>query len=496
MSAAYYRIAAVIKRSSEDKFLLVRQASPPAPEEDHHRPYLDSHLWDLPSAPLNFLEEGDRVSDLIIQQGDSLHEKFDFGKFDIDSALGQVASQIGRVPAICGSWSVLKYVEEPDFGPDSPVKTLFILGHLLQEDEEFPDSCMWASKDSVANMHLDSRPSGGRIGLFTIIGLLHGSDGFRNWQLPHILLSQEYPLGIIVIPMRSRTQKPFYSTNLVIILTDGEASESEDPAIFKYGDALLVDPGCSTHCHYELEDLVMALPKKLIVFLTHHHYDHIDGLSVINKCNPDAILLAHENTLNRIGKGTWSHQLLVISGGEKINIGNNKLEAVFAPGHTDGHIALLHLNTNALIVGDHCVGAFGFSYGSAVLDITSGGNMKDYFQTTYKFLELSPSVLIPMHGRINLWPRQMLCRYLKHRRDREQEILKAIKNGAETLYDIVANVYANVDIKLWFAASSNVRLHVEHLAYQDVLPKDFSLLDFNRSYDSFIKKISTPSNEK
>ncbi|KAK8938105.1 hypothetical protein KSP40_PGU021025 [Platanthera guangdongensis] len=137
MSAAYYRIAAVIKRSSDDKFLLVCQASPPALQEDHHRLYLDSHLWDLPSAPLNFLEEGDRVSDLIIQQDDSLHEKFDFGKFDVDSALGQVASQIGRVPAICGSWSVFKYVEEPDFGPDSPVKTLFILGHLVQEDEEF-----------------------------------------------------------------------------------------------------------------------------------------------------------------------------------------------------------------------------------------------------------------------------------------------------------------------------------------------------------------------
>lgn len=49
--------------------------------------------------------------------------------------------------------------------------------------------------------------------------------------------------------------------------------------------------------------------------------------------------------------------------------------------------------------------------------------------------------------------------------------MKAIEDGAETLFDIVANVYSNVDRSLWFHAASNVRLHVDHLAYQDKLPK-------------------------
>lgn len=142
-------------------------------------------------------------------------------------------------------------------------------------------------------------------------------------------------------------------------------------------------------------------------------------------------------------------------------------------GHTDGHLSLLHVSTNSLIVGDHCVG-----HGSAVLDVTSGGNMKDYFQTTYRFMELSPHALIPMHGRINLWPKRMLCGYLKHRRDRESLVMAAIESGAETLYDIVSKVYADVDTKLWLAASFNVRVHVAHLAYQEKLPKDFSMKNF------------------
>ena len=49
--------------------------------------------------------------------------------------------------------------------------------------------------------------------------------------------------------------------------------------------------------------------------------------------------------------------------------------------------------------------------------------------------------------------------------------MNAIENGAETLFDIVANVYYKVDRSLWVPAASNVRLHVDHLAQLDKLPK-------------------------
>lgn len=49
--------------------------------------------------------------------------------------------------------------------------------------------------------------------------------------------------------------------------------------------------------------------------------------------------------------------------------------------------------------------------------------------------------------------------------------MRAIENGARTLFDIVANVYSDVDRRLWIPAASNVRLHVDNLAQQDKLPK-------------------------
>ncbi|XP_050246674.1 uncharacterized protein LOC126694452 [Quercus robur] len=71
----------------------------------------------------------------------------------------------------------------------------------------------------------------------------------------------------------------------------------------------------------------------------------------------------------------------------------------------------------------------------------------------------------------------------RNRRSRETSIWKAIENGAETLFDIVAEVYSGFDRSVWIPAASNVRLHVKHLAEQDKLPKiqAFSIQKFQKT---------------
>lgn len=59
----------------------------------------------------------------------------------------------------------------------------------------------------------------------------------------------------------------------------------------------------------------------------------------------------------------------------------------------------------------------------------------------------------------------------RNRRSREANIVKVIEGGAKSLFDIIAYVYSDVDRRVWIAASSNVRLHVDHLAQQHKLPK-------------------------
>ncbi|CAL5210022.1 unnamed protein product [Lathyrus oleraceus] len=473
---ATHKLALIIQNpSNENEFLLVKQSRPPKFNDEEYDSFLDSDLWDLPSVQLNPLQQQSEPS-VEVEISESHSEEFDFGDFDIRSALNEVFGQLGFGTVEGGEWKFHKYMKEAAFGPGLPVNTVFIVGKLVDEAKDLSDTYKWMSIQSCFNWLLEVIPHGDRVGPLIVVGLINDSSVSANWKVPPAINYQEYPTGVILIPMGSRTAKPFQTTNLVVFAPENVPNASKDNKYIASGDALIVDPGCLSEFHGELKKIVTALPRRLVVFVTHHHPDHVDGLSVIQKCNPDAILLAHENTMRHISRDDWSLSYTSVFGDENICIGGQKLKVIFAPGHTDGHMALLHVNTHSLIVGDHCVGQ-----GSALLDISGGGNMSEYFQTTYKFLELSPHILIPMHGRVNVWPKHMLCEYLKNRRSREANILKAIEGGAKTLFDIVAYVYSNVDRRAWIAASSNVRLHVDHLAQQHKLPKDFSIRNFKNT---------------
>ncbi|KAF9674067.1 hypothetical protein SADUNF_Sadunf10G0089300 [Salix dunnii] len=466
---ATYNLALILGNPSNDaEFILAKQTSPPELGNEEYDSFVDSDLWDLPSKKLE-LVEGE------LEPGSSVIEGIErtaLCKYDFDSAINKVLEQVGFTANDGGEWRFLKHLEEAEFGPGLPVHTVYISGKLSNRNQNLPELCKWMSIQSCLSWLQDVKPGSDRVGPLVVLGLINDSV-HSSGEVGTALDYQEYPPGVIIVPMRSRTAKPFHTTNLVVFAPESVKNKCEDYNFVAHGDALIVDPGCRANFHKELLKVVAPLSKKLVVFVTHHHRDHVDGLSVIQKCNPNATLLAHKNSMRCIGKGDWSLNHISVSGGEDICIGGQRLNIIFAPGHTDGHLALLHVDTHSLIVGDHCVGQ-----GSALLDITSGGNMTDYFQSTYKFIELAPHVLIPMHGRINLWPKSMLCGYLKNRRSRELSILDAIENGAKTLIDIVANIYSEVDRSLWIPASSNVRLHVEHLAQQNKLPKEFSIKKF------------------
>ncbi|XP_047938254.1 uncharacterized protein LOC125185999 isoform X1 [Salvia hispanica] len=469
-------LAVIIKNPLNDaEFILTKQTLPPKFHDSEYDSYQDSDLWDLPSAQLSLVDRSLTASQPQFEVEDDSSAEF-LNQFDVASAVDQALKQVGYDKTTNVKWNLFKVIEEPEFGPGPPVKTLYIVGGSEINDWKLGDCSKWMSTQSCADLLLKVKPHNDRIGPLVVVGLLNDSLQTRNLHTPSTLRCQEYPPGVNIVPMKSRTAKPYHTTNLIVFAPGTSDDDFGGGDVLARGDALIVDPGCSSVMHKELEQIVTALPRKLFVFVTHHHHDHVDGLSVVQKSNPEATLLAHENTARRIGKGDWSLGHIPVVGSEEICIGGQRLRFISAPGHTDGHVALLHVATNSLIVGDHCVGQ-----GSALLDITAGGNMSDYFDTTYKFMELSPHVLIPMHGRVNMWPKHMLCGYLKNRRKRESSILKAIEEGAKTLFDIVKHTYAEVDRSLWIHAASNVRLHVDHLALHNKLPQEFSMQRFQSS---------------
>ncbi|XP_051122344.1 uncharacterized protein LOC127245476 isoform X5 [Andrographis paniculata] len=424
MATQKVNLAVVIKNLLDNtEFLLQKQTPPPKFDDPEYDSYQDSDLWDLPSGELSLLESPRRSIQVQIDpEGNSMSEFLN--RFDLDFGLTQVFGQVGFEKATSIKWSFSKVVEEPEFGPGVPVKTVYIFGELESYGGELKDGCKWVSIKGCEELLLEVKTHDARIGPLIVDGLLNDSMQLTSISIPSSLRYQEYPPGVKLFPMSSRTASPFHTTNLVVFSPAISNCSSDTDSSFASGDALIVDPGCNSSMYKELEQIVTALPRKLVVFVTHHHHDHVHGLSIVQKYSPDAILMAHEHTFRRIRKDDWSLGYIPVLGSEEICIGGQRLKLISAPGHTDGHMALLHVSTNSLIVGDHCVG---------------------------------------------------------NRRSRESTILKAIEEGAKTLYDIVAYTYAGVDRSLWAHAASNVRLHVDHLASLNKLPKEFCLKKFQSS---------------
>lgn len=113
--------------------------------------------------------------------------------------------------------------------------------------------------------------------------------------------------------------------------------QSADPAI---SDAWIVDAGESEPIieyfkHHQL--------KLAGVLLTHHHYDHTDGLpGIFNALGKCAIV---SNPL-----GPYPHVNAPVQDGDTINVLNETFSVISIPGHTHEHLAFYH--PKALFCGD------------------------------------------------------------------------------------------------------------------------------------------------
>ncbi|KAI3423527.1 Protein kinase domain-containing protein [Psidium guajava] len=274
---ATHNLAVILSSSSGHEFLLAKQARPPKFGDEEYDAYVDSDLWDLPSAPLSPL--AGRPGERRVRIGDAAacSEKVDLGRFDVDSAVIEGLGLVGLEVSDVGEWRFFKYVEEAEFGPGLPINTVFIEGKLISGDCNLPESCKWMSVESCLDWLVDVKPSRDRVGTATVLGLINDSMPQSKFKVPSTLIYQEYPPGVVIVPMGSRTAKPFRTTNLVVFAPATGSDECGEGSFIVSGDALIVDPGCRSQHHEELEKIVAALPRKLIVFVTHHHHDHIEG---------------------------------------------------------------------------------------------------------------------------------------------------------------------------------------------------------------------------
>ncbi|KAJ7146518.1 beta-lactamase-like protein [Mycena epipterygia] len=144
-------------------------------------------------------------------------------------------------------------------------------------------------------------------------------------------------------------------------------------------------------------------------------------------------------------------------------ISSSQLRVLHTPGHTVDSICLHVPQDNALYTADTVLGQ-----GTAVFE-----DLATYIASLRKMLEYSraqkATILYPGHGPVVTDGEQVIATYIKHRLEREAQILGILKSppsvagAAWTTWTLVATIYAGYPESLWLPAARGVDLHLQKL---------------------------------
>ena len=217
----------------------------------------------------------------------------------------------------------------------------------------------------------------------------------------------------------------------------------------------LIDAGTGEPRH--LAALTEALERATLaqVLITHAHTDHASGAPAIASSMPTA---RFRKMLWPQRDARWPVAYEPLADGQQIEAGDTVLVAVHTPGHAPDHLSFWHEETRTLFCGDLAV------KGATIwIPASLQGDLTAYLASLERVLSLAPARLLPAHGPIIEAPERILRAYIEHRREREQQIVDAMKQGDSTPDQIVARVYRGLHEQLIPMAREGVVAHLAKL---------------------------------
>ena len=257
---------------------------------------------------------------------------------------------------------------------------------------------------------------------------------------------------------------------------------------------IVIDPGPDSETH--LSSIMKYIGKRKVtdILLTHSHVDH-SPLSRQLKIETGAKIIgfgsADEARTNFMKKLSSSLDLGGEEGIDKdlaldekvyekqmLKLNNYSIEVVHTPGHLSNHICFSLRGRKILFSGDHVMGW------ATTLISPPDGDLGSFMNSLEKLSARDEVVYYPGHGKPLKEPRKMVLAQIKHRRDREKQILNSVSKISRTPAEIVDEVYVGLNPMLKAAAIRNVLAHLIDLYERDkVSTEKFSqTAKFSKSY--------------
>ena len=233
----------------------------------------------------------------------------------------------------------------------------------------------------------------------------------------------------------------------------------------------VVDPGPDDEAHLARLLEAIAGAEVTAILITHAHRDHTGlaprlasetGAPVLAFGPPDAGRSAVMEKLAETGLAGGGEGVDAgfrpdgtLRDGETIRVDGHRVEAVHTPGHFPGHLSFAV--GDALLSGDHIM------EWSTTLISPPEGDVAAFLASCARLQDRSEKIYFPGHGGPVEDPVFRLEVLVRHRKEREAQILSALAGGPARPDEIAAQVYRDVAPALLPAAERNVLAHLVDL---------------------------------